>query len=343
MTGIGSFALAARWELTLPEFVTGVACTSNGGLVAAATAGGDVATIGADDGDLRWSRRLHGAGVLDLDVHPREPLVVTGGEDGKAYITSLETGETLATLDHGRGWVERVRWSSDGRLLATVAGKHLRVWTSQGEPFEAFPPYRSSIAAIAWRKGGDDLAIVGYGGATILRLPKRSGGRIETRALDWKGSLVSAVWSPDAKVLACGAQEGLVHFWRLPSGRDSEMRGYPTKPKHLDFDVKSNLFATDCGEDVLLWDFRRGPEGTAPIDLRGHQGQITAVRFAPRGDLLASGAEDHALLLWDPKRGSQPRHGFTMEADVSALSWLPSATALVVGDGAGHVARVDLL
>jgi WD40 repeat protein len=342
MTSIGSFALGPRWERPLPEFVTGVGCTASGALVAAATAAGDVAVFDAEDGRERWVRAIHRAGVLDLDVHPREALVATAGEDGKACITSLETGEALATLDHGRGWVERARWSADGRLLATVSGKQLRVWTSRGEPYEAFPPHRSSIAAVAWRKGGDDLALVGYGGATIVRLPKRSGGRIETRALDWKGSLVSAAWSPDAKVLACGTQEGMVHFWRLPSGRDSEMRGYPSKPKHLDFDVKSTLFATDCGEEVLVWDFRRGPEGTAPIDLRGHRGQVTALRFAPRGELLATGAEDHALLVWDPKRGGQPRYGFTMNAEISALAWMPSATALLVGDGAGHLARVDL-
>lgn len=49
---------------------------------------------------------------------------------------------------------------------------------------------------------------------------------------------------PDGKVIAGGARDRSVRFWRLPRGGASQMRGFPFKPKHMAWDSESRLLAT---------------------------------------------------------------------------------------------------
>jgi WD40 repeat protein len=108
----------------------------------------------------------------------------------------------------------------------------------------------------------------------------RSGDRLRIAR---SKSLAGAHACSDAKVIACGSQDASVHFWRLKSGKDSEMTGYPFKPKALAWDRESKLLATAGDAKVTVWDFRgKGPEGSRPIQLESHKGVCTRLAFSPR-------------------------------------------------------------
>lgn len=336
----GRRELTARWRAALSEYALGVAWSGDGSLLAAATTAGEVTVFDGGTGAARWTRAVHpeGMGALAF-AEGRAAVLATGGMDGTARLLSADDGRELAALPNGRAWVEHVAWSPDGRWLATAAGRVLRLWTAAGEPWMETPPQESTITGVAWRGNGAEVATICYGGARLWGMAERG----SSRQLEWKGSLVSVAWSPDGRVLACGSQDCSVHFWRVEMDVDSEMTGYPSKVKALAWDGASALLATSGDVDATVWRFEgKGPEGSRPVTLKGHEGPVTALAFQRRGGLLASGGADGVVALWEPKKGPTPRGaGFgeagTEVAEVAGVAWRADGRALASADGAGAV------
>jgi WD40 repeat protein len=302
--------------------------------VAFATSAGEVVVVDSTTGERRWSTRAHQGRALSIAFSPKAPGLATGGEDGRARLFDVE-GKALAELPaKTSGWVERVAWSPDGERLATASGRHVRLWSARGEPFLETEAHESTVLAIGWRRDGRQLASCCYGGVHLWPIERGA----TARHLAWKGSLISLAWSPDGKVIACGSQDRSVHFWRLATGNDSEMSGYPFKPRALGWDAASSLLATAGDATVTLWDFRgKGPEGTRPIQLEGHKALCTVLTFAPKAGILATGAEEGGVLLWEPRKGNRPTRFAFLEDQPTALVWSPRADALIGADSGGHV------
>lgn len=329
----GKTELPIHWRIDAGDYVTDAAISYDGVLAAVATGGGTVIVVELATGKERWRVVAHEQGALSLAFSPREPLLATAGQDGRARLFA-PTGDVLAELPGKGGWVEHLAWSPDGRILATSSGRVLRLWTSAGEPRLQTEPHTSTVAGIAWRKDAREVATCCYGGVHVWAIETGA----QARQLAWKGSLVSMAWSPDGKVIACGSQDASVHFWRLPSGSDSQMTGYPFKPKTLAWDSASTMLATGGDATITIWKFLgKGPEGKPPQQLQGHKALCTALAFAPKSGRLASGGQDTGILLWEPHRGSKPvRHAF-LDDEITKLVWRADGKALLAADTSGSV------
>ena len=329
----GKTELPKRWELDVGEYVTDTSMSRDGALAAIATGGGEVVVVETATGTERWRVRAHEGGVLSVAFSPTESLLATAGQDGRARLFD-DAGNARAELPGAGGWVERVVWSPDGRFLATSSGRVLRLWTSSGVPRLETEPHPSTVTGIAWRKDAREIATCCYGGVHLWTV--ESGAR--ARHLPWKGSLICIAWSPDRKVIACGSQDASVHFWRLPSGNDSQMSGYPFKPKAIAWDSGSTMLATAGDATVTIWKFLgKGPEGKAPQQLEGHKALCTALEFAPKSGRLASGAQDTGILVWETHRGSKPVRYAFLEDEISKLAWHPDGKKLLAADTSGRV------
>ena len=143
----------------------------------------------------------------------------------------------------------------------------------------------STVSAIAW-SSADEMATACYGRVTFF---DATTGELRQQ-LEWTGSLVSMVLSPDRNVVACGSQDNSVHFWRRSTEQDAMMSGYPAKPAALAFDDTGTLLATGGGAEVTVWSFGgKGPEGTRPSVLEFHDEPVATLAFAPGVRRLASG------------------------------------------------------
>jgi WD40 repeat protein len=334
----GMTELRCRWQFDVGDYVTDAAISHDGALAAVATGGGEVVTLDTASGRERWRSLAHEGGALALAFSPREPVLATAGQDGRARLFGA-SGSAVAELPGKGGWVDHLAWSADGRLLATSSSRVLRLWTGAGKPHLETEPHPSTVAGIAWRKDGREIATCCYGGVHVWSI--ENGAR--ARHLAWKGSLVSISWSPDGKVIACGSQDSSVHFWRLPSESDSQMTGYPFKPKALAWDGGSTMLATGGDATITIWKFvGKGPEGKPPQQLEGHKALCTTLAFAPKSGRLASGAQDTGLLIWEPHRGSKPvRHAF-LEDEIAKVVWHPDGKTLLAADTSGRVALLGV-
>ena len=326
--------LACRWQANAGDYVTAAEISKNGRWCVVGVGDGSVLGLDLTTGDELFRTQAHPGGVLGVGIAPDGSRFATCGQGPNAKIWTA-TGDHLCDLPGGgAAWVEHIAWAPAGGRIATGAGRTVRVWDEHGSPLVETEPLPSTVSALQFRSDGTALAASCYGGVYIW--PFVAGAT--PRSFAWKGSLISLAWSPDAKVVVCGSQDSSVHFWRLSSGKDSEMSGYPFKPKALAWDGESKLLATGGDATATLWDFRgKGPEGTRPIQLKAHKAVCTRFAFAPKKCVLASGSQDASVLLWAPRRGIKPIRYAFLEDEVTALVWQPDQQGLLGADASGNV------
>lgn len=116
------------------------------------------------------------------------------------------------------------------------------------------------------------------------------------------------------------------------------MNGYPAKVRELTWDAGSRFLATGGGPVVTIWDCGgRGPAGSRPLELKGHQDSISALTYQHRGPLLASGGKDGRICIWNSSRDRRVRQGIGMKAPVTGLAWSPDDRLLPAATAHGHV------
>jgi len=320
---VGDYAIAGGWAL-------------GGEVLVVADVAGGVYAFDGKSGATAWARpEGQAGGVLAMAIHPSGAAFATAGQDGRVLIWSAAEGQVNQSFDVGRGWVENVAWSPDGQWLAASCSRKVGVCGTSGAETWRSDDHPSTVSAIAWSSAGE-LATACYGRVTFF---DASTGECRQK-LEWTGSLVSMVLSPNGDIVACGSQDNSVHFWRRSTEKDSMMSGYAGKPSALAFDATGTLLATSGGERVTVWSFQgKGPEGTRPGVLEFHLQPVTAVAFARRGMRLASGDRDGAVVVWSLQSdGNGAAVGAALVADaVAELRWRPDGRALAALDARGGV------
>lgn len=334
--------LRQGWVAAVGDY--GIACgwVQSGKVLVVGDAAGNVYGFEGTSGKTCWEHpEIHQGGLLAMDMHPSGTRFATGGQDGRLLIWNAEDGQVSHTIDVGGGWVENVAWSSDGQMVAVSMSRRVYVYQADGQELWRSEDHPSTLSSIVW-SASDELATACYG--QVAFFAASSGEPLQT--LEWQGSLVSMVLSPDGNVVACGSQDNSVHFWRRDSGQDSQMHGYPGKPSSLAFDDSGTLLATSGGEDVTVWSFEGdGPEGSTPGVLAIHVKTVTSLTFARRGMRLASGARDGAVVVWSLRSDGQgdPVGAALVGGDdnlpdvVSGLAWRPDDRGLAALDASGGV------
>lgn len=328
--------LRAGWTATVDDYAIAGRWTRRGEALVVGDAAGGLHAFEGRSGVPVWSHsNAHEGGLLSMSIHPDGRVLATGGQDGRTVLWSATDGSIDEAVNLGDGWVEHLAWSPDGRWLAASIARQVRVYRPDGTEVWRSEDHPSTVSAIAW-SGAEELATACYGRVAFFGVPS---GELRQK-LEWKGSLVSMVLSPDGDVVACGSQDNSVHFWRRSTGEDSMMSGYPGKPSTLAFDASGTLLATSGAEAVTVWSFHNGgPEGTRPGILKLHVQSITTLAFARRKTRLASGARDGAVVVWSLKRdGTGKPVGVAMVGDIVAeLRWRPDGRSLAALDRLGVV------
>ncbi|HLL21359.1 MAG TPA: hypothetical protein VK427_04465, partial [Kofleriaceae bacterium] len=245
-----------------PVYPCAIAWSPSGTLLALGGDDGSVVLL-SPDGTHVHSLRAHAGPVQSLAWHPERDDLVTTGQDGSVRLWRPPFEGARVLVEPGPTWVDLARWSPDGRRVAVAVGAraHLIELDGPTTPCEAV---ESSITGLAFSPDGKSVAVACYGGVRLF--DASTGAR--TRRLDWKGSMVSLAFSPSGSIVACGCQDHSVHFWRIASGKDAQMSGYPAKPAAISFTHDGGWLATVGDSTISLWPFdKRGPEGRTPLQL----------------------------------------------------------------------------
>jgi len=152
------------------------------------------------------------------------------------------------------------------------------------------------------------LAVANGHDVTIWELASRQkiALSVENKAEFW-----SVAYSPDGKVIACGADDGSVSIWDLttrepmdtPNGLLPNVidKGIP-RIWSLSFSDDGRFLAVGCGDGTVRLLNRL--TGNLRI-LEGHLDEVRSVAFAPDSTILASASRDSTVKLWDLPEGQE--------------------------------------
>ncbi|MDA0271901.1 MAG: hypothetical protein O3C68_01445 [Proteobacteria bacterium] len=330
-------ALRDGWTALVNDY--GIVCewALDGQILLVGDATGGIHAFDGKSGAILWVRsECHDGGLLALSVHPEGTFFATAGQDGRVVIWRTLHGDMHNVLTLGTAWVEHLAWSSGGQWLAAACSRYVHVFDSAGQQAWRSEEHPSTVSAVAW-SNATEVATACYGRVAFYDVTTE---KLQQK-LEWKGSFISMVLSPDGDIVACGSQDNSVHFWRRSTAQDSMMSGYSSKPVNLAFDRSGSLLATGGGETVTVWSFAGGgPEGTSPGVLDLHSQPVSSLAFAHQGMRLASGARDGSVVLWALESDGQggPIGVALMGYAISAIAWRPDGRALATVNAKGDIA-----
>lgn len=323
---IGDHVIDLRWS-------------PDGNYLAAASVSGPISVFRVSDLHVLYHFSGHAMGTTAIDWHPSLPLLASTGQDGKAKLWDMENGTEKKSMICGTGWVEHVAWSEDGETLATSCGKNVVLWNPDGTKAHAFSEFQSTVADIAWRPHHMHIAAAGYNGVLLYPTDKDE----PPEELEWKGSTLACIWSPNGKMLATGDQDCTVQLWYIDDRHHLQMYGYMVKALQLSWTNDSRFLATGGGINVTVWDCSgTGPEDQTPLLLEGHEVLISALAYQHEGSLLVSGDEAGLVRVWQHQEADMFLSGLRLDQSICTLAWSPDDSIIAVGGSLGSVSLLRL-
>ncbi|GLV56986.1 hypothetical protein KDH_38250 [Dictyobacter sp. S3.2.2.5] len=191
--------------------------------------------------------------------------VVSVGDDKRAVVWDGNQYNALQTYQGHTVPIEVVSWSADGKTVATASqGGAVRIWNAtqaqdiHGYYFDA----AKSMRALAFAPDGVQLAVGGDDGIVRIwrdALMCANNGQIcrdAPQRLQLSKFPIRAVsWSPDARLLAVGTNDGTLLLFQVNQGMKQIFQQKLANTVHsITWAPTSKQIATATGNQVILWD-----------------------------------------------------------------------------------------
>ena len=306
--------------------INGVAVSSDGGLIAAS--GMDMSE------DTGVSEGTQGV-VRIWDARSGTPLarLVTGKTQELGRVAFHPTRPLAVSMDY---YGELFAWNIENRALE---------WSLDLQR-------GMRLGGFAFDPLGDRIACVAGSSTAVELVETVSGnwvGRINLKAegvAGFSGSAsapVAVSWSPDGTRLAVGSTTG--QLWIVDPATREVLHDFVAHNEMIvsvDFNASGTLLATASGERVAwgrqeagVWDVG---SGQLVGMLYGHTGGLIDVAFHPEGRLLATGATDGTVRIWDSKTAGSPMEQVLEgRLPIETVEVSPDGSLVAGGDFGGQV------
>src|SRR5262245_54085708 len=295
-----------------------------------------------------------------IATSPDGKRLAAAGWGGDVKILNIETGEQLAAIQTGGGYVFALAFSPDGKQIAAGTNAKpdfITIWDAgTGQPVRGLKGHSDAVLSLAYSRDGSKLLSGSYDGTARL-WDVAAGTSKEFRGHDWW--VWSVAWSPDEQRFVTGSQDGSAIVWTVATGGASApflAHGGPVYSAA--FAPSGDLIATaSYDKRVLLWRpddlksqnidklINQALSGNDTVQqtpytaLSGHSAGVRSAKFSSDGKLLVSCGNDNAICVWDVASRQLLKTLRGHASRVSAAVFMPGDDHLLSG-GYDHYAKV---
>lgn len=321
------------------------------------------------------------ASISSLAFSPDGRILATGGDDQTVRLWEVSTGQVIRTLPTAQATLWSLAFSPEGASLAAMdKNGTLRLWNlaSGAELLSVNLPTTSSSLAFA----PDGQAILTAGDDGVARLLDSATGEVLREFHGHSLSIITVAFAHNGRTLATGSDDKTVRLWDVASGQEiRRLEGHQESVYGVSFSADDTALLT-AGYDrvALLWDVASGvilnrfighqgslyagaispdsrwvltasldttarlwPSGLMPNPRRLRQtSSIITLALNRSGSVLATGASDGKVTLWETQTGQKLREFNGHQYAVESLAFSPDEKALASASDDNTVQLVDL-
>ncbi len=260
----------------------------------------------------------------------KKELKQNSRQPGETVAPKLPPGVKLVrTLRGHTGWIGRIAWSPDGRMIASPSeDRTIRLWdTGTGDCLRMFEGSKGAVYCVAFDPSSGTLA--SGGSDHTVRLWKADSGRL-LRTLEGHHKTVKSVaFKPNGHTLASGSTDGTVKLWDAVTGECLSTLKADTGSEYsvsVAFDPEGRALACGSSDNtVKLWD---ADSGRLLNTLQG-QKSVFDVAFNSQASVVASCGMDTSVFLWDATNGKLARSIEGHTNAVQSIAFAPDGRLLV--------------
>ena len=243
--------------------------------------------------------------IRSMSMSPAGDKVVTGTYDQDATIWSVASGQQLSHIEGHRERLDAVKFSPDGRFLASSSNAEIRLWNLSPRPHNTIQGSMVAVDGFEWRDHYDMLFAFAFttdenqmlirglwGGRYNGVLFNRTTGEKRPYPLCYGGDI-----DPTDRWVAICTKPGEFALYDLETNEKFPLKHDGTSMKSVVFNCDGSLVAGIGPGNIAVWDVAKKSQlYSFPAHIGGIRNRLA---FHPRDPhLLVSGGDDSMVYLW---------------------------------------------
>ncbi|MDJ0736839.1 MAG: TIR domain-containing protein [Nostocaceae cyanobacterium] len=234
-------------------------------------------------------------------------------------------GKILQTLKGHNGSIKSVKFSPDGKKIATASEDNtVKIWRLSDNTLQRLKgDNESPFWTIAWSPDGNTIAS-GRKDKTIKLWTKQGKWKLIPTQMKHKGAVSSVSFSPDGSTIASASKDNTIKLWNNKGKLLKTLEEHKKPVWSIAWSPDGNIIASGSGDNTIkLWN----KQGKLLKTLEGHKATVWNIAWSPDGNIIASGSGDNTIKLWS-KQGKLLQTLEGHDASVASVAWSPDGNTI---------------